>query len=313
EKLHFLGILIMCENNRVHAHVNGTGGAVATRVREFFNMNRHEFLESHTNEYPQNFLDEIKKIFEVMQVTGNDRLREARAQEFMNLRKGKMTVQEYGLKFKRISRWWKSLAWKAKVFGSIPLISSCPILQEQSSHRLRDCPSRKGQGGGNGRAQSTTSAALASHQTHHGYSSSTGGGQRQNKLYTLQDRQDQEGSPDLVIGTLCVFDLDVYALVDPKSPSRKKINFGIDVIRDTHPISIPHYRMAPAELKELKEQLKDLIDKGFIRPSISPWDTPVLFMCSLTKKPSVCVHPKGVESLPGRWIEFLTDYYMSVH
>ena len=36
--------------------------------------------------------------------------------------------------------------------------------------------------------------------------------------------------------------------------------------------------MAPAELKELKEQLKDLLDKGFIRPSKSPWGAPVLFV-----------------------------------
>ena len=36
--------------------------------------------------------------------------------------------------------------------------------------------------------------------------------------------------------------------------------------------------MAPAELKELKEQLKDLLDKGFIRPSVSPWGAPVLFV-----------------------------------
>ena len=36
--------------------------------------------------------------------------------------------------------------------------------------------------------------------------------------------------------------------------------------------------MAPAELKELKEQLNDLLDKGFIRPSISPWDAPLLFI-----------------------------------
>ena len=36
--------------------------------------------------------------------------------------------------------------------------------------------------------------------------------------------------------------------------------------------------MAPAELKELKEQLKDLLDKGFIRPSISPWGAPVVFV-----------------------------------
>ena len=36
--------------------------------------------------------------------------------------------------------------------------------------------------------------------------------------------------------------------------------------------------MAPAELKELKAQLQELLDKGFIRPSVSPWGAPVLFV-----------------------------------
>ncbi|WMV37134.1 hypothetical protein MTR67_030519 [Solanum verrucosum] len=47
-------------------------------------------------------------------------------------------------------------------------------------------------------------------------------------------------------------------------------DISIDLLRDTLPISIPIYRMAPPELKELKDQLKDLSDKGFIRSSISP-------------------------------------------
>ncbi|XP_069148137.1 uncharacterized protein [Solanum lycopersicum] len=46
----------------------------------------------------------------------------------------------------------------------------------------------------------------------------------------------------------------------------REIDFGIDLLPDTQPISISPYRMDPAELKELKEQLKDLLDKGFIRP-----------------------------------------------
>ena len=46
----------------------------------------------------------------------------------------------------------------------------------------------------------------------------------------------------------------------------------------TNPISKAPYRMALAELKELKEQLQDLLDKGFIRPSISPWGAPLLFL-----------------------------------
>ena len=48
------------------------------------------------------------------------------------------------------------------------------------------------------------------------------------------------------------------------------LDFGSDLEPDTKPISIPPYRMAPAELKDLKLQLKDLTDKGFIQPSISP-------------------------------------------
>ena len=58
-------------------------------------------------------------------------------------------------------------------------------------------------------------------------------------------------------------------------PIEREINFGIHLRQDTQPISIPPYRMAPAEHKDLKEQLKDLLDKGFIRPGISLWGAPV--------------------------------------
>ena len=50
------------------------------------------------------------------------------------------------------------------------------------------------------------------------------------------------------------------------------------MVSDTILISILSYRMAPAELKELKEQLQELLDKSFIRPSTSPWSAPVLFV-----------------------------------
>ena len=63
------------KNNQVHVHMNENGGSVAPRVRDFIMMNPPDFLGSQTNEDPQNFLDEIKKIFEVMQVTGNDQVK----------------------------------------------------------------------------------------------------------------------------------------------------------------------------------------------------------------------------------------------
>ncbi|XP_075096273.1 uncharacterized protein LOC142174386 [Nicotiana tabacum] len=52
----------------------------------------------------------------------------------------------------------------------------------------------------------------------------------------------------------------------PGIPLDREINFGIDVLPDMQPISIPPYRMAPVELRELKEKLKDLLEKEFIRP-----------------------------------------------
>ncbi|KAH0670724.1 hypothetical protein KY285_025700 [Solanum tuberosum] len=64
----------------------------------------------------------------------------------------------------------------------------------------------------------------------------------------------------------------------PDIPPEREIDFGIDLLPDTQPISIPLYRMALTELKELKEQLRDLLDKGFIRLSISHWGAPVLFI-----------------------------------
>ena len=57
-----------------------------------------------------------------------------------------------------------------------------------------------------------------------------------------------------------------------------EVEFTVDLILRTEPISIPPYRMASAELRVLKAQLEELLSKGFIRPSISPWGAPVLFV-----------------------------------
>ena len=58
----------------------------------------------------------------------------------------------------------------------------------------------------------------------------------------------------------------------------QEIEFEIELLPKTTPISKAFYRMAPAELKELKQQLQELLDKKFIRPSYSPWGAPLLFV-----------------------------------
>ncbi|XP_070010228.1 uncharacterized protein [Nicotiana sylvestris] len=64
--------------------------------------------------------------------------------------------------------------------------------------------------------------------------------------------------------------MDVFLDELPGIPQDREINFGIDVMPGTQAISIPPYRMAPAELKEIKGKLKDLLEKGFIRSCVSP-------------------------------------------
>ncbi|KAL0556870.1 hypothetical protein IC582_005387 [Cucumis melo] len=64
----------------------------------------------------------------------------------------------------------------------------------------------------------------------------------------------------------------------PRLPPIREVDFAIELEPDIFPISKAPYRMAPAELKELKVQLQKLLDMGFIRPSVSPWGAPVLFV-----------------------------------
>ncbi|GJT02068.1 hypothetical protein Tco_0823237 [Tanacetum coccineum] len=58
----------------------------------------------------------------------------------------------------------------------------------------------------------------------------------------------------------------------------RQVEFQIDLVPGAAPVARAPYRLAPSEMKELSEQLKELSDKGFIRPSSSPWGAPVLFV-----------------------------------
>ena len=72
--------------------------------------------------------------------------------------------------------------------------------------------------------------------------------------------------------------VDVFLEDLPGLAPEREISFAIELLPGTGPISKAPYHMAPAELKELQSQLQELLDKGFIRPSDSPWGAPVLFV-----------------------------------
>jgi hypothetical protein len=72
--------------------------------------------------------------------------------------------------------------------------------------------------------------------------------------------------------------LDVFPEVLPAMPTDREIEFVIELVPGTTLIFKRPYRMAAIQLAELKEQHQELLDKGYIRPSASPWGAPVIFV-----------------------------------
>ena len=70
---------------------------------------------------------------------------------------------------------------------------------------------------------------------------------------------------------------DVFPDELPGLPQQRVVDFGIELHPGTSPISTTPHRMAPVKLQELRVHLHELHDKGFIKPSTSPWGAPVLF------------------------------------
>ncbi|GJX72891.1 putative reverse transcriptase domain-containing protein [Tanacetum coccineum] len=74
-------------------------------------------------------------------------------------------------------------------------------------------------------------------------------------------------------------------------------DFQIDLVPGAAPVARAHYRLAPSEMKELSEQLKELSDKGFIRPSSSPWGAPILFVKKKDGSFRMCIDYRELNKL----------------
>jgi hypothetical protein len=72
--------------------------------------------------------------------------------------------------------------------------------------------------------------------------------------------------------------MDVFPSEIPGMPPQRDIDFRIDLVPGAEPISRAPYRMTTQELSELRLQLEDLLSKGCIRLSVSPWGAPMLFV-----------------------------------
>ncbi|GKG07569.1 hypothetical protein Tco_0330538 [Tanacetum coccineum] len=89
-----------------------------------------------------------------------------------------------------------------------------------------------------------------------------------------------------------VFPNDLYGL-----PPIRETEFRIELIPGATPVAKSPYRLEPTELEELSGQLKELQDKGFIRPSLSPWGAPVLFVKKNDGSFRICIDYKELNKL----------------
>jgi hypothetical protein len=105
-----------------------------------------------------------------------------------------------------------------------------------------------------------------------------------------------EGKPLENINVVCEYP-DVFLEELPGMPPDRDIEFSIELLPGTAPISKRHYRMDVKDLVELQKQIEELLEKGFIRPSSSPWGAPVLFVSKKDGSRRMCVDYRSLNEV----------------
>jgi hypothetical protein len=90
---------------------------------------------------------------------------------------------------------------------------------------------------------------------------------------------------------------DVFPDDLPGIPPERQVEFRIDLIPGAAPVAKAPYRLAPPEMKELYSQLQELLEKGFINPSCSPWGAPILFVKKKDGSQRMCIDYRELNKL----------------
>ncbi|KAJ0788379.1 putative nucleotidyltransferase, Ribonuclease H [Helianthus annuus] len=90
---------------------------------------------------------------------------------------------------------------------------------------------------------------------------------------------------------------DVFPEDLPGPPPARSVDFRIDLVPGATPVAKSPYRLAPSEMQELSSQLQELLNKGFIRPSTSPWGAPVLFVKKKDGSFRMCIDYRELNKL----------------
>ncbi|GJW97996.1 putative reverse transcriptase domain-containing protein [Tanacetum coccineum] len=121
---------------------------------------------------------------------------------------------------------------------------------------------------------------------------------RESRLIISAKKEEDKSEGKQIKDVLIVRDFpEVFPEDLPGLPPARPVEFQIDLIPGAAPVARAPYRLAPSEMKELSEQLQELSDKGFIRPSSSPWGAPVLFVKKKDGSFRMCIDYRELNKL----------------
>ncbi|GJV48514.1 reverse transcriptase domain-containing protein [Tanacetum coccineum] len=167
---------------------------------------------------------------------------------------------------------------KKQYGGSRPLCSKCNYHHDVQGHFKKECPKLKNNKGNRGNQDGKDTAPAKV------YAVGRAGTNPDSNVMTvflahvttneIEDKSEKKRLEDVPI----VQDFpEVFPEDLPGLPPTRQVEFQIDLVPGAVPVARAPYRLAPSKMKELSEQLKELSDKGFIRPSSSPWGAPFVF------------------------------------
>ncbi|GJU16679.1 putative reverse transcriptase domain-containing protein [Tanacetum coccineum] len=180
-----------------------------------------------------------------------------------------------------LTRWIKKMESKGN--GTNPKGNGC-FEYGAPRHFKRDCPKLKNKDGGNGSAQGWVYAV---------------GMQRRMGMHRGTRTPMSSRAQECMAKGCQIFLAQISAKKEEDKSEGKQLKDVpiIDLIPGATPVARAPYRLAPSEMKELSEQLQELSDKGFIRPSSSPWGALVLFVKKKDGSFRMCIEYKELNKL----------------
>jgi hypothetical protein len=118
---------------------------------------------------------------------------------------------------------------------------------------------------------------------------------------------DKESNPIEAIRIVSEFP-DVFPEELPGMPPEREVEFAIELIPGTAPISKRGYRVSGPKLVELKKQIDELLEKGYIRPSTSPWAALVLFLEKKDGTKRMCVDYRALNEVTVKKVAAILDW-----